>query len=391
MLLAVEETSGSERRRIRNPNPAEKTAGVRAARFLKKNLHELRIPPDEFAGDRRDARPVSFGLAAPKSLLNARQLAVFGSGFAALQSVPRPEPVQRALRLMLSNALTTNNMLCGYATDYGRLAPLFSVRSYSIPALVVELNPFHRTAGRGTLRKNLERILSSLESTVRRYVWCPSNNKVKPVLTDYSAADKDGEVACASAVGLDSGPFDLCLFDPPYFDYIAYSELSEFYRAWIGRGELGGPPLLPEKDLSVQSFGETLGQAMTSVFAKLRPGSPFAFTYHSTNAKAYEALLVAMDRAGALVTALWPVLSDGHMGHHAFDGNCEWDLLIVCRRSSECVPIRCGLTVSQWREAVRPLRIRKADTVGLQLALQTLGKRFASPISSRLNRVEGAR
>ena len=52
--------------------------------------------------------------------------------------------------------------LCGYATDYGRLSPLFSVRGYSLPALAVELNPLNLKSGRGTIAACIE-----------RFVWMP--------------------------------------------------------------------------------------------------------------------------------------------------------------------------------------------------------------------------
>src|SRR2546422_6920791 len=31
---------------------------------------------------------------------------------------------------------------------------------------------------------------------------------------------------------------DLAVFDPPYFDYIAYQELSEFHRVWLQSADI---------------------------------------------------------------------------------------------------------------------------------------------------------
>ena len=65
----------------------------------------------------------------------------------------------------------------------------------------------------------------------------------------------------------------------------------------------------------------------------LNVGNPLAFSYHSAGRKAWEAIAVALDDLELVVTALWPVKTDSHMGLHTSDGNCEWDLVVVCRRA----------------------------------------------------------
>jgi adenine-specific DNA methylase len=131
-LVAVEETSSTQSRRIRAPTACERTANETAKRYLKRRAALLALPSARFSPFRRDARPLTFGISKATEMLSPRQLAVFGHAFSWLAACRESECVKRALALMLSNALTTNNRLCGYATDYGRLAPLFSIRSYSL-------------------------------------------------------------------------------------------------------------------------------------------------------------------------------------------------------------------------------------------------------------------
>src|SRR5206468_1566491 len=194
-------------------------------------------------------------------------------------------------------------------TDYGRLAPLFSVRSYSLPWLAVELNPFHPSGGRGTLRRILDRITRSAGDRVRRYVWSQRTKRPEAVTTDYARARRTPEVLCqsASAELAFKSDHDLCMFDPPYFDYIAYSELSEFYRVWLTESELGGAPLLPDPRDPTNSFGRALGACMRRAVCRLNAGAPIAFTYHAASKPAWDAIGVALDSAELLVTGLWPV------------------------------------------------------------------------------------
>ena len=165
-----------------------------------------------------------------------------------------------------------------------------------------------------------------------------------------------------------------------YFDFIAYSELSEFYRGWWVERELGGAPLAPNKDDPVGSFGNALAEELKPLVKALHVGSPLAFSYHSAVSPAWDAIATALDDLDLVVTALWPVKTDSHMGLHTKDGNCEWDLIVVCRKRSECelstLPIASADT---WVERVQPLFVRKSDRMSMNLAIHMAEGRFGEP------------
>lgn len=386
-LLAIEETNADSYRQIRAPDQKDRAQLDDAALYVRLNASDLATPHVSFREDRLDSRPRSLGFDSPTELFTDRQVSVFGHAFRWLQTTESSPSVVRALSLAVSNALTTNNRLCGYATDYGRLAPLFSVRSYSLPALSVELNPFHATGGRGTLLGSLERVVLSGVSQVRRHVWSMSHRRPIRVSTEYLRRAVPNRIQCASAAEVlraTAKDIDICIFDPPYFDYIAYSELSEFYRAWWGVPELGGIPLLPSRDQPVTSFGHAFGACLRAVLGRLKPGRPLAFTYHSARADAWVAVGVALDAADLLVTAMWPILNDAHMGHHTAAGNCEWDIVVVCRRRAECVRSRHRGQLSEWKATLRPLKISSADQTSMTFAMEMARRRYGSPRSARL-------
>jgi putative DNA methylase len=77
------------------------------------------------------------------------------------------------------------------------------------------------------------------------------------------------------------------------------------------------------------------------------------------------------------------VRNDSPMGHHSADGNCEWDLIVVCRRKSECEQMQLTVSISDWAKKARPLKIRKADRESMRMALGVLGPRFGNPRRSR--------
>lgn len=381
-LLAVEETKNGTRRSLRYPSESDASA-LRAARELWADHGDsLPHPRGPLPNGRRDDRPFSYGVQRVEQLFTDRQLLLFGHALQWLADQELPAAVDRALRLAVSNALTTNNRLCGYATEYGRLSALFAIRGYSLPALPVELNPLHPTAGRGTLPACIRRVVKASAETVRRYVWSISDKRAVPRHLSLTTEGVSVDVACRTA---DEAPadherstVDLCIFDPPYFDYIAYDELSQFHRAWQPHSTLAGKPLIPENGDGAQTFGLRLAKALRAALVRLRPGRPLAFTYHSTNWDAWEAVGIALDQARLAVTALWPIRCDGHMGHHSHEGNCEWDLIIVCRPLEDTVQETIPWSVNAWIRELMPLKVKDADRTSMQLALDIAAPRFGA-------------
>ena len=363
-LLALEETCDGVPRRFRKTTPSDLSFLGIASQYLEEHIDEIDVPDYEFRGDRVDARPVSYGVHDLRQLFTDRQIAVFGHAFRWVKENTDPDHrVNRALRLALSNALATNNRLCSYARDYGRLAPLFSLRSYALPAMPVELNPFHMSAGRGTLKRNFDRVQRSSAKLVRRHTWDVASGKVRRFDADYSDGIREVNMECGPAHAIERSlhtPQDICVLDPPYFDFIAYSELSEFYRGWWTEHELGGTPLVPDKEDRVGSFGNALAGELRPMVEALKVGSPLAFSYHSAGHEAWDAIGVALDGLDLIVTALWPVKTDSHMGLHTADGNCEWDLIVVCRKRSECETSLLPITSADGlgRALISPVRER---------------------------------
>jgi putative DNA methylase len=333
-LVAVEETYELNGRVIRAISEADRSFEVEAEAFLR-NHPDLPLPTASINVARTDERPVSFGFQSYRELFSYRQLALFGTAFAWISERRGDERTTRALTLAVSNALATNNRLCGYAVEYGRLSALFSVRGYSLPAVAVELNALHPTAGRGTIPRVLGRIRASLAEDVRRYVFVPGERT--PVAeTRRFPSTRNADVALASATEwrpkIPGRTYDLIVTDPPYFDFIPYDELSAFYRSWLPQAKLAGEALHPPGSGDrVNAFGLRLGQSLRNSVAALSPTGMLIFTYHSSNPAAWRAVAIALDEAKLRVTALWPVLADPHMGHHGTAGACEYDLILVTR------------------------------------------------------------
>jgi hypothetical protein len=65
------------------------------------------------------------------------------------------------------------------------------------------------------------------------------------------------------------------------------------------------------------------------------------------------------------------------MGHHSHPGNCEWDVVFVCRRITETARIQLPFDLADWYRELEPLVIGEADRASMELAIATARSRFA--------------
>ena len=290
-LIAVEETpdkaagSGRGRRRIRGPLPGEAHLDDLAGTWM--GARGLVTPAGrvlETAGT--DNRPVSFGISTIGGLHTARQSAFLAEARDWVRRADLKIAVSRALLLTVSATVTSNNRLCGYATDYGRLAPLFSVRAFALPWLAVELNPLNPDGGRGTLRAAVSRTANSCEDALRRSSFDDNGRIISGQVTQLRRhpGQLPHQTCCSDSTAImepDEGTrlADICLTDPPFYDFIPYNTLSQVFRAWFRNPELAGSPLLPEAADPVISFGNRLGQSLAAARSRCNSDALIAFTY----------------------------------------------------------------------------------------------------------------
>ena len=381
-LVAIERTPAGGRRKLVSPSRDDLAAIDAAAEMLDKPPVPIRIPTIEFDPERTDPRPRSYGINAVSDLFTPRQLLVLGAAHAWLDTANLEAPADRAVRLALSNSIMTNNRLCSYATDYGRLSALFSVRAYSLPAISVELNPLHSQGGRGTLRQCLHRVARSASHSVRRSIWDVASASAVTTTFDFAQAESVGDLGRASAADYPIQPgVDLVVFDPPYYDYIKYDELAELFRAWNPDLTLGGQTLQSSEG-DAGTFGVRLADCLRPAIQARTPKYPIVFTYHSSNPTAWHAVGLALDEAKLRITALWPVRSDSHMGHHSHPGNCEWDIVVVCRPIDETTSAQLPDAVTLWERHLGELPVSAADYRSFEAASAIASSRFGSVITS---------
>jgi len=288
---------------------------------------------------RSDARLPSYGYADYLQLFNPRQqlhLALLGREIARLKG-----PQRTAMAIAFSDHLTTNNMMCAYAGGWRRLTPLFSIRAYRHIARPVEINPWLRRNGRGTFPNAVRAVVRASEA-----LKSPSEPTVTGLVKKVTDA-KPGKasIVCGDARDLKkikAGSIDLVLTDPPYFDYISYSELGHFFAPWLARFGLiesgkarrfpRGQIAAPQRSGKAEKlFANRLASAFEEMRRVCRPDGRIVFTYQNLDGRGWEAIAHALAKSGVIPFCTFPMLGDSRAGLHKHAQSISWDCIIVSR------------------------------------------------------------
>lgn len=354
-----------------------------ATRKLRMIGNGLLIPTRSIPREgRSDGRPLIHGIRHYSDFFNDRQkfhLHLLGS---AINRVENDE-ARRCLELAFSEHLTTNCMYTAYAFGYRRTSPMFSIHSYRHITRPVELNPWLDGVGRGTFINTVRKISKAIVFAKAPEELHPEGTRiayednfvhkqaclgtVKDVLNGNATAAIETQSSEELHL-LPDGSVDLVLTDPPYFDNLSYSELSDFYLAWHQALGIALPPyddnitsapilenlaITRRSDEAIKEYQERLQQIFMECNRVLKPDGICVFTYHHKLASAWDALGTALLHSGLSVTKVLPMRGEGQGGLHTYDGTIKWDAVLVCRKKQDIIKGNSpGISETALKEAV---------------------------------------
>ena len=156
--------------------------------------------------------------------------------------------------------------------------------------------------------------------------WLHQLDWVKRFLENNSwTSDTTSSVYQASATKLpfSNEYFDAILTDPPYYDNVPYSDLSDFFYVWFKRAlgdifpNLFATPLTPKSKEIVANkgrqsnpkafFEEMIGLSFQEMYRVLKPEGIVIIVYAHKSSEGWETMLKALTLSGFVVTASWPI------------------------------------------------------------------------------------
>jgi adenine-specific DNA methylase len=147
--------------------------------------------------------------------------------------------------------------------------------------------------------------------------------------------------------------FDYLCTDPPYYDSVPYSHLSDFFYVWLKRAlghiypDLFATPLTPKSLEIVQDrphslvdstkdkayFESGLTQAFREMNRVLKPDGAAVIVFAHKATDAWEAIISALLKAGLYMTASWPIHTEMEGRLNAQEtASLASSIYMVCRK-----------------------------------------------------------
>ena len=204
----------------------------------------------------------------------------------------------------LANYLTT---LCVWRTNRTCVLPTFARQSLPMVWDFGEMNPFAGSAGD----------------------WSESINYISSVIEACSALPAPATVVRGSATAcpFSTGTFDAVVTDPPYYDNVSYSNLSDFFYVWLKRTvndlypEHFASQATPKRNEIIAAFyrhagdrsaarhhyERSMAQAFIEAHRMLKPDGSLTVVYAHKTTLGWSTLVDALRVAGFQVVEAWPI------------------------------------------------------------------------------------
>jgi len=307
---------------------------------------------------RSDPRPVNHGYTHFWHMFNERQLLCLSTLLEAILEIP-DRNVRELMLLAFSDALDANNMFCKYETAWHKVSVFFGLHAYHPIERPTENNVWGTAFGRGTFVKCFEKVRRGKAYGQRPYEridgarhYARGERAEGILVEDFAALQQTPRGAllrCQSSEDLSFLPdrsVDAVITDPPYFDNVQYSELSDFFYVWLRLGLREDypwfePPYSERPEEIVQNerrgksadfFVDRLGRVFAECHRVLKDDGLLIFTFHHNQTWAWEGVARLLLRAGFYVSATPIVRSEGRSGFHSSAGNIRYDCILVCRK-----------------------------------------------------------
>ena len=251
------------------------------------------------------------------------------------------------LALLISTSLEFNCLLCGYkGSDIrrpGAIRHVFSHHAYSFPYTALENNPVFSGNASGTLNRlfndRIQKAWKWAIEPVETIINDGRRSKIKisgeidagePVndWKSLSHGERKFLILQGNAAGVDlpDGIADYVVTDPPYFDSVQYSDLSNFFRSWLSlllpsEADWYYNPLESAVSEGGASDGRKYGEALAGIWKNCfrilnKEHGRLIFTFHHWKPDAWAELTLSLKRARFFLVNRYVVFSENPISVH---------------------------------------------------------------------------
>ncbi|MER5870814.1 DNA methyltransferase [Streptomyces sp. NPDC002044] len=364
---------------------------AKAERCLADEKTDLVLPAGGLEDGHNTRQALRWNYQRWAQFFNARQLYSLGLLGAAIRDLD-VSPEREALAALFSGVLEFNNLFCSFKGEgTGAVRHMFSNHVLKPERTPLEAHPWGTPSSSGafsTLYRS--RIIRALDYKDEPHDLISSHGGFErkfglseSLKRDLGSAQDfvDGEVTAyinhgsSASFDLPDSSVDLVVTDPPFMDNVHYSELADFFHAWLREIKpFDGYPteftttrhVEEVQSVNPVDFGEAIGAVWKECARLLKPQGLLAFTFHQARITGWVELVKALESAGLVVTAIQPVkaeMSTSTIKSSAADPS-NLDSIVVCRLIGHSVPSATTVADVESRAVVS---LRECQVAGVKV------------------------
>ena len=303
-----------------------------------------------------------------RDFFNERQLFCLGILLKRILQI-EDRAIRDQFLCLFSSTLEYNNLFCSFKGEgTGAVRPLFSHHILKPERAVLENSVWGTEKSSGTFST----LFRSRLLKAKQYLEVPFEVRVvQPLFDDTkvagngkatSSGDLDltvtsewGEFAAKPKAALvlncdgaelpipDKG-VDAVITDPPYFDFVHYSELSDFFYAWLAPvlkqdyAYFSAPDSSHDNEVQGRDparFAEKLSRVLRECHRVLKDEGVLSFSFHHSRAEGWLSIYEAITNAGFRIVATHPIYGEMKVASPKWSTKepITLDAILVCKKS----------------------------------------------------------
>ena len=252
-------------------------------------------------------------------------------------ALKRAKDILLYLGIIFNRLVDKNSNLVIYNVVREEVEHVFGRPALAMVWDYVELNPFTKVGW------------ENMENWVLQVLEHLTSIDAKPCIVKHSSATN---------LPFSDGFFDAVITDPPYYDNVPYSYLSDFFYVWLKRTlgfqfpDLFSTPLTPKNDEIVtysngpdgyeggkQFFEKMLKKSFQEIYRVLKPEGITVIVYAHKSTEGWETLINSLLQSGLVVTAAWPIHTEMKTRLRAIDSAALASSIYMVARKWKKEPI----------------------------------------------------
>lgn len=328
--------------------------------------HALLIPTMKIRNGYNTKQAIGYGYQFWYQFFNERQLLCLSILLNRIQQIPE-RSIREHFLCLFSSTLEFNNLFCSFKGEgTGAVRHMFSHHILKPEKTPLENNVWGTEKSSGTFSTLFKsRLLSA-----KKYLHVPFEIRIHEkngrkttnkevcsqkidlnivdtfesfIRTKRSALVMSGDSA---KLPLPNNSVDAIVTDPPYFDFVHYSELSDFFYAWLQlalkdsytsfeKENSSHPGEVQDRD--PERFSIQLRRVFSECFRVLKVQGLMVFSFHHSKPEAWLSIYQAITRAQFSVVASHPVKAEMSVSKikAATKNPINLDAIIVCKKEKQ--------------------------------------------------------